>query len=305
MTIEERVTLLEFQVCIFLSLLCFSSKTKVWQEMTRIPHWHLLCVISTALCELCLRIWALCLDFGPQNYFLSVLCIDFKLWALHSSVSNRWKFEFCCSTKPLWFVGLKTISINFYCVCDFTQGGWHQGWSVWHWWWSILHLKWCGSSCGSAASSGWENSDTGTRFWSTSRWCGRFVPLLVPLCAFTKLSFLVIILFLSCSVLQATDFTLDFRVTNLEDNTVASTNFSELETRVTQLEEISGEQETQITTNQENIAGNILLTYTGTLLYIFNNKTFKCAMSHLWFRSWSSRCNFGWKSDISGRKCRW
>lgn len=105
--------------------------------------------------------------------------------------------------------------------------------------------------------------------------------MLVPLYAFTKLSFLVIILFLSCSVLQATDFTLDFRVTNLEDNTVASTNFSELETRVTQLEEISGEQETQITTNQENIAGNILLTYTGTLLYIFNNKTFKCAMSHL------------------------
>ena len=55
--------------------------------------------------------------------------------------------------------------------------------------------------------------------------------------------------------LQATVLTLNFRVTSLEENSGGSTNITELEGRVSDLEAPTGEQESRITANQENIEG--------------------------------------------------
>ncbi len=49
--------------------------------------------------------------------------------------------------------------------------------------------------------------------------------------------------------------TLDYRVTNLEENSGGSDNITELERRVSELEVAHAEQETRITTNQEDIEG--------------------------------------------------
>ncbi len=56
-------------------------------------------------------------------------------------------------------------------------------------------------------------------------------------------------------VLKDTTLALDFRVTNLEENGGGNANTTELENRVTELEVTIGEQETRITTNQEDIEG--------------------------------------------------
>ena len=55
--------------------------------------------------------------------------------------------------------------------------------------------------------------------------------------------------------LQAAELTLDYRVTNLEENSGGTDNIIELERRVSDLEVTNGEQETRITTNQEDIEG--------------------------------------------------
>ena len=57
------------------------------------------------------------------------------------------------------------------------------------------------------------------------------------------------------SDLQATSIALDYRVTNLEENGGGNANITELETRVSELEVTTTQQETRITSNQENIEG--------------------------------------------------
>ena len=56
------------------------------------------------------------------------------------------------------------------------------------------------------------------------------------------------------SGLQDATLVLDYRVTNLEENG-GNANITDLETRISDLEVATGEQETRITTNQENIEG--------------------------------------------------
>ena len=55
--------------------------------------------------------------------------------------------------------------------------------------------------------------------------------------------------------LQDTTLVLDFRVTALEENGGGSSNITGLDTRVSELEVLTSEQESRITTNQENIEG--------------------------------------------------
>ena len=62
--------------------------------------------------------------------------------------------------------------------------------------------------------------------------------------------------------LQGATLSLDYRVTNLEENGGDSGNITELETRVSDLEVATSEQETRITTNQENIQGKISILQT-------------------------------------------
>ena len=58
--------------------------------------------------------------------------------------------------------------------------------------------------------------------------------------------------------LQSTTISLDYRVTNLENNRGGGNN-TDLEARVTELEERTDEQELRIATNQENIEGTVQL----------------------------------------------
>ncbi len=57
--------------------------------------------------------------------------------------------------------------------------------------------------------------------------------------------------------LQSTAISLDYRVTNLENN--RGGNNTDLEARVTELEETTDDQELRIATNQENIEGTVQL----------------------------------------------
>ena len=64
-----------------------------------------------------------------------------------------------------------------------------------------------------------------------------------------------IYIFLLSAGLQDTTLALDFQVTNLEENGGGNANITGLETRVSDLESTTDEQETRITTNQEDIEG--------------------------------------------------
>ncbi len=59
-------------------------------------------------------------------------------------------------------------------------------------------------------------------------------------------------------VMQSTTISLDYRVTNLEKNRGGGNN-TDLDARVTQLEETTEDQELRIATNQENIEGTVQL----------------------------------------------
>ena len=61
------------------------------------------------------------------------------------------------------------------------------------------------------------------------------------------------------SGLQDATLVLDDRLTNLEENGGGSVNLTALETRVSQLEVTTGEQETQITANEDAIEGKCVI----------------------------------------------